>query len=76
MKRVLLSLLLCLSMGCTALNYPHIWVVRDRTELGGSLGMYCTWNNTIYLAPGANEVVFWHEWRHFQGATEEEINRR
>jgi hypothetical protein len=60
-------ILLILGAGCAQTNYPHIWIVKDAAQIGGNLGLYWRGDNTIYLAPGADEKVFWHEWRHSQG---------
>jgi hypothetical protein len=58
---------LMLASGCAQTNYPHIWIVKDRAQIGGYQALYWQGDNTIYLAPGADEKVFWHEWQHAQG---------
>lgn len=67
--------LICLSLmvGCMAAPFspPHILVVGDKAQLGGCLGAYFTATHTIYLAPGADEAVYRHEWLHAMGAKDE-----
>jgi hypothetical protein len=64
---IIVLVIIALLSGCATPDPPHIMVVKDKAQLMGHLGMYWKGTHTIYLAPGANEDVFWHEWAHAMG---------